>query len=286
MKPVIRINKRADHLLGYLRYIVLALIVYLTTRSINLVFAKVDPFYALFNFWTGLALPLSIVILGIVVFASLFIDRPWCRWLCPFGAVQGLVQKISPWKIRKTRELCNNCGLCSARCPMGIDFTKKDRVTDSRCNRCLVCVASCSKPGALQLRLADSLQDKGKKVKTHPLTNPGLAALLAVLLFLIPLALGKGITLSAEVVVRGEFHNLESPLAAPGIPEQSGEISGTDTLKQAAGKTGLEIEELLSLLELSMDFETSVLLRDLEEYHPEKTFRWIRNRLDTLGEDS
>ena len=44
-------------ILGYLRYVTLALIVIQTTRTINLVFAAVDPYYALFHFWTGEALP-------------------------------------------------------------------------------------------------------------------------------------------------------------------------------------------------------------------------------------
>ncbi|MCK5199835.1 MAG: 4Fe-4S binding protein, partial [Spirochaetales bacterium] len=112
---------KLDRVLGYLRYVVLILIVIDTTRMLSLTFAKVDPYYALFHFWTGEALISAIIVLLIVLAASLFIERPWCRWLCPFGAVLGLLQLIAPWKIRRNTDLCTSGGLCTKACPLNID---------------------------------------------------------------------------------------------------------------------------------------------------------------------
>ena len=137
-----------DRALGYVRYGALALILFLTYRGFNLVFAAVDPFYALFHFWTGAALPAALAVLGATLLLSLFVDRPWCRWFCPFGAVQGLAQKIAPWKVRRDPHLCVDCGACDRACPLNIAVSTRRAVTDGRCNRCLSCVAACPKPGS------------------------------------------------------------------------------------------------------------------------------------------
>lgn len=143
---------RIDRALGLLRYAVLALILYQTAVSASLVFARVDPYFALFNLWTGDATLAAAAVLGAVLAASLLVERPWCRWFCPMGALQGLAGFLAPWTIRRDVTSCTGCGACGRACPMGIDPGGKEAVRDTRCNRCGACLDACPSRGCLELR--------------------------------------------------------------------------------------------------------------------------------------
>ena len=275
-----RINPKVDRSLGYLRYVVLALVIWTTYRSFNLVFAGFDPFYALFHFWTGTALPLSLAILAGVLILSLFVSRPWCRWLCPLGAVQGLVQKIAPWSIRRDTGLCTSCGACDRACPMGITPSRAAAVADSRCNRCLSCTSSCPVPGALLFRVPKTRFGVSGVVK-----NPKAVALLVLLSFSIPLlggamyraALGNS-AVSADSIAAGYQAALSS--SEPGAAFSVDSLSGSMTLKETAAIIGISCVELLDILGLPETISEETLLRDVEEEDMEKTFRWIKEKVN------
>ena len=61
-----------DNILRYLRYVVLLLVIIMTARSAELLFADIDPYYALFNFWSGEVALSALIILGVVIGASFF----------------------------------------------------------------------------------------------------------------------------------------------------------------------------------------------------------------------
>lgn len=135
------IPKKVHNVLKYMRYVVLILIVVQTYRLFALMFAKIDPYYALFHFWTGEATVISLVILGLTLIGSLFVERPWCKYACPYGAVLGLISKVSIFKIRRAKAACIDCGQCDNECPMLIDISQKSKVTDTLCNRCMKCTS-------------------------------------------------------------------------------------------------------------------------------------------------
>jgi hypothetical protein len=85
------IPQRLDGALRYLRYLVLAWVVYVTAVTGTLVFAEIDPYFALFNFWTGEVALSAFVVLGVTLLAALFVERPFCKYACPYGAVLGLL---------------------------------------------------------------------------------------------------------------------------------------------------------------------------------------------------
>lgn len=70
-----------------------------------------------------------------------FIDRGWCRYLCPVGAMYAPTNKISITDIRFNEEECVHCQMCIKACPMGIN-PKEDK-RDMECIRCGRCVTSC-----------------------------------------------------------------------------------------------------------------------------------------------
>ena len=146
--------QRSDRWLRYFRYVVLAWIVWGTITYGVMVFRDVDPWAALLGILTGeLAVGLGLAALILLVVAGLFVERAWCRYACPLGAIVGLVGKISPVRIQREGSACSGCRICSKKCPVGIDVASVQDVTDSNCNMCLQCVDTCPKPGALELRL-------------------------------------------------------------------------------------------------------------------------------------
>ncbi|MDX9802041.1 MAG: 4Fe-4S binding protein [Spirochaetia bacterium] len=273
--------------LPYLRFAVLGLILFATYRSFNLVFSHIDPFYALFHIWTGTALPLSMAVLGGVLVLSLFIRRPWCRWLCPFGAVLGFAGKIALFTVRRNSELCIGCKACDRACPSGIKISEPDKITDSRCSRCLECIESCPVPGTLLFSSPSLTRDR------RAVLSPARAAAAAAVIlfsFFIPFAaenISDAMTPRTEGAVIRSFYSAgentgseDSAVHSPdGIPAQ--DLTGSMTLNQAASVSGQDVSKLLALLGLPDDFDPEVKLRDVEEYYGEKNLRWIKEKVES-----
>lgn len=140
------VPQKLDKVLRYLRYVLLALVLYNTAMSGMLLFANVDPYYALFHFWTGETAIASLVILGITLGLSLFVERAWCKYACPYGAMLGLFNPIRIFKIKRNESSCISCGLCDQSCPMNISVSTTAAVTDHQCISCLKCTSETSCP--------------------------------------------------------------------------------------------------------------------------------------------
>ena len=80
-----------------------------------------------------------------ICFGSLFVERFFCRYLCPLGAMLAIVSGKRLYKIRRESETCTNCGLCVRKCSMGIDIPKKTAVTSGECIQCMQCLDACPK---------------------------------------------------------------------------------------------------------------------------------------------
>ena len=130
-----------DKYLRYLRYGVLIWVVYVTATTMQLVFADYDPYYALFNFWTGEVPLTAIVILALTLIGSLFIERPFCKYGCPYGALLGLFNKVRIFTIRRNPSTCINCKACDRACPMNIQVSTASAVRDHQCVTCLKCTS-------------------------------------------------------------------------------------------------------------------------------------------------
>ena len=133
------IPQKLHDVLKYLRYVVLALVLYQTYTTASLMFVNIDPYYALYHFWTGEATITALIILGVTLLGSLFVERPWCKYACPYGGLLGLIGKISIFKIRRATGTCISCAQCSKACPMNIDVMAVKTVRSSLCNRCMRC---------------------------------------------------------------------------------------------------------------------------------------------------
>ncbi len=259
-----RVPVKLDRALGYLRYGVLALVVIQTTRMVNLVFVSVDPYYALFHFWTGDALPSALGVLGVVLAGSLFVVRPWCRWLCPFGALQGILQLVSPWTIRRNTRTCTSCTKCSRVCPMNIDVCGTGAVRDTRCNRCGECLDACPQDGCLTYSLP-----RGRlSIRSRLVT-----AAIAVTLFGAPIVAARQ---------AGLFHTTDRPVVTRGELDPE-EITSSMTLEQLAQGYGTDVSTLRSFLSLPETVGGDIKLRDLEDIVEGVTTKTVRERMKEFG---
>lgn len=138
--------------LSLARYLVLALVIFFTAREAKMVFASYDPYRTIFSLdWItepSAEKWIAYVIAVLVLVGSFFIERMWCRFLCPLGAVIGVLQRLSVLKIRRNPSACINCGLCTKACPAKIKVHEANTVA-SGCIGCLECVDACPRPEAL-----------------------------------------------------------------------------------------------------------------------------------------
>lgn len=136
-----------DQVLRYARYVVLVWVLYVTITSGKLLFQDYDPFFALFHFWTGEVAPTALIILETAVLLSLFVERPWCKYACPFGALLGLTNFIRIFSIRRSEAACRHSGdACSMLCPMNIEISKKTVIRDHQCITCMECTSEACCP--------------------------------------------------------------------------------------------------------------------------------------------
>lgn len=84
---------------------------------------------------------------------SLPMKNFWCRYLCPYGALVGLLSLASPWKIRRNHENCTECGSCAQACPSHLPVNRKKVIRSVECTGCLTCVSNCPGDEALAMSL-------------------------------------------------------------------------------------------------------------------------------------
>lgn len=80
------------------------------------------------------------LMVSILVF-SMFAYRPFCRFLCPLGAVYGVFNPVSLYHLHLDEDKCVNCGVCKNTCKMGID--PRETPNSIECIRCGDCVRAC-----------------------------------------------------------------------------------------------------------------------------------------------
>ena len=146
--------KKADRIFRFAKYAVLFYFIIFVWSGVTAVKTagpwQVFGQYVSFGHWPGLKLLLSVggVLLLLIFIGSLFVQRFFCRYFCPMGAIYSLISQASFLKIDKPRKECGKCHLCTSKCTMGMDLTKKDRIAGGECISCQKCVSWCPKGNA------------------------------------------------------------------------------------------------------------------------------------------
>lgn len=146
-----KIGTKFDRVLKKLKYMLLVLILLLGwTLGVSLLGEHSNPWTTFgmltkFSGWTDVSVILSLgmLLLLSIAAASLYIERFFCRYLCPLGAVFAIVSKFRLFKIQKPRTLCGSCRACTKRCSMGIALYRSSVVKSAECIDCMNCVEIC-----------------------------------------------------------------------------------------------------------------------------------------------
>ena len=99
----------------------------------------------------------GLIVLGVFILASVFIQNFWCRFLCPYGALLGLTSWLSPARIRRNERACIDCEKCAKACPSALPVDKLVQIRSVECTGCLECVAVCPAQDALAMSLPKML---------------------------------------------------------------------------------------------------------------------------------
>lgn len=151
-KKKFKIDEEVDSILKYVKYIILIFLIIfvwtmgntsLTPLSPWEAFAQIPDFSTILSSYF-----LGFIILILITIGSLFIERFFCRYLCPLGAVFNIISRFSIFKINKKRENCGKCKMCTINCSMGIPLYKIDEVKGRECINCLKCVEVCPRSNA------------------------------------------------------------------------------------------------------------------------------------------
>lgn len=138
--------RRLDRALRWLKVGVLGWVLWASLTALAPPLAAFCPYRALFEI--GRFSLFSLGLMGLLALCSMMIERFWCRYLCPLGAVLALFNRLSPWRPRVHAEACRQCGRCARICPAGID-PLRDGTGHAECLRCYACADGCPVSGAV-----------------------------------------------------------------------------------------------------------------------------------------
>ncbi len=134
----------------------------------------------------------SLFVISILLVLSIPIRGFWCRYLCPYGALLGIVGLLSPHKIRRDPVSCIGCGRCARACPSRIEVDRVRTVISDECTSCLSCLSSCPVKSTLAI----------KSLVTGKAVTARLAAVGIV---------GTFVLVTGAAMLLGKWHNEVSP---------------------------------------------------------------------------
>ena len=159
--PKLKVPKHIDKPLRYVKYLVLLLFVFLMPVFLVNQFGIAPPYFCKWICPAGIlegAFPLvaknesiraclgflfdwKLAVLILVLLASIFIYRPFCKYLCPLGGFYGLFNRFAFYRLYVDKSLCVNCKQCERHCPMQVEVLKD--INSAECIRCGKCKSIC-----------------------------------------------------------------------------------------------------------------------------------------------
>jgi len=135
------------------------------------------------NFFRDMSQTATIVLVALVLL-SVLIESFWCRYLCPYGALMGLVSLLSPLKIRRNSAACIECAKCAHVCPAGLPVDRLVKIRSVECTACMACVSTCPSEGGLRFSLPPGrVTAAGQPLFRRAVTPLAMVGILAVIFF-------------------------------------------------------------------------------------------------------
>lgn len=113
LKPI-RIPDGLEQGLGLFRYVWLGFGVFFVATGLGYLVCRFDPYVGLFRFG---GLYSVLLFSGLLILIGLFVGRPFCRFMCPYGTLLGLCGSLAAKKVSVTPGECTKCRLCEEICP-------------------------------------------------------------------------------------------------------------------------------------------------------------------------
>ena len=145
-----------DYPLLSLKYLLLAFFVYIILLQMNL--RAIEAFiFSPYNLVSDAKMlhfflepsSLTIAVMGFLVLISLVVRNFWCRYLCPYGAMLGLLAIFSPTQVKRRPSRCIDCKKCEKVCPASIKITRAETLRHAECIGCMECVEVCPQKDCL-----------------------------------------------------------------------------------------------------------------------------------------
>lgn len=259
----VELPKTMDKILRALKFVVLIATLYFTYKFGILVIRSFDPWATYHHIvssdlFTEFSIGFIVLIGSLIL--SFFVDRAFCKYLCPQGAFLSILSKLSLTKIYRNKETCTNCKICTKVCPMNIEVHTQDKIKTSECISCNECINSCpTKVSSLEQKVF------GKKT-----LNTNIYLLLTILLFSTPIIAG---TINNTFVWR--MRQVKSMTKETFNPEL---IRGMNTFKEVADVTKISKEAFVREFNIAeRKFESPIR----ETIDTEEVREFVRHYLET-----
>lgn len=150
-----------DKVLKWLKFVILALFVIILPLFAVDAFGQGSPWFCKYicpSGTLGAGVPLTVLneglrsiiswlytwkvaILIVIIFLSILVYRPFCRYLCPLGAIYGLFNPVALYRYKIDEKKCTSCGACQKACK--IDIKTFETPNSMECIRCGDCIKAC-----------------------------------------------------------------------------------------------------------------------------------------------
>lgn len=169
-----QVNDKVDSILKYVKYVILLILLIVVCTMGSNIFNNTSPwdaFAQITDFSYVLSqLTIGFILLLLITIGAFFVERFFCRYLCPLGAIFTIFSKISIFKISKPNDKCGKCSICTNNCSMGLPLYKVNAARGGECINCLKCVDVCPRKNTQANVLGEDI-------------NPALASSVAIATF-------------------------------------------------------------------------------------------------------
>lgn len=245
----IKPHGKVDKVLRYVKYILLFLILFITYKAGELILRPYDPWAVFMHLGSGTEIfeefLIGFIILIAILVSSMFIERAWCRYLCPLGATLALLAPLSIFKVRRSDSKCVDCKVCTKNCSMGLNVHSQEIPSKTECISCGECVATCLVDNTLEMKKGSTVLSLNK-----------MAVIPLVILVIVVgsnIALGTFKTSSSNVEVLNENGVLNAD-----------NIKGYMTIKDVATEFNIDINVILDKASLPRDTDINKPLKELK----------------------
>ena len=110
----VRVPESIEKVLAVIPFVYLGLAVLFAATESQFLICRYDPFVGIFR----IDAPYTMVIFGsLLLIVGIFVNRPYCRYLCPYGVLQNIFSRFSVKHLTISPAECRNCRLCETGCP-------------------------------------------------------------------------------------------------------------------------------------------------------------------------